>query len=75
MCLFLLFFKLNLIEVESQEFQLKEENENLKRIIKQMRDEMENLAEKIPTKDDNVLYKPMSSQLPLVISDKANEGF
>jgi len=66
---------LNLIEVESQEFQLKEENENLKRIIKQMRDEMENLAEKIPTKDDNVLYKPMSSQLPLVISDKANEEF
>jgi hypothetical protein len=42
-CIYI-FFKLKAIDFESAEFKLKEENEKLKQIIKQMRTEMENIA-------------------------------
>jgi len=61
--------KLNLAQFESEEFQLKEENEKLKQIIKQMREEMENIASEplqmIPTKlNENILTKPQTIQTP-----------
>ena len=62
-------------QFESEEFQLKEENEKLKQIIKQMREEMENIASEplqlIPTKlNENVLLKP-SAEPKLTLNDQA----
>lgn len=51
---------MNLAQIDStQEFQLKEENQRLKQIIKQMRAEMEELAEK----DANTVISPPSSNI------------
>lgn len=64
---------LNLLEFESNEFQLKEENTKLKQVIKQMREEMENIAsnpeEFVPTKDFPVVVKPAPIQ-PAIDTDK-----
>jgi hypothetical protein len=56
---------LDLYEFESNEFKLKEENERLKAIVKQMRDDMENLAngsspnDLIPTKQSSNNKPPL----------------
>lgn len=66
---------MNLLEFESNEFQLKEENAKLKQIIKQMREEMENIASNpeeimVPTKDSPVVMKPAQSVEPVIEADR-----
>lgn len=61
---------MSLSHFESAEFQLKEENEKLKQIIKQMREEMENIAsepeQRIPTKLNSNGYSEHKNNHDLV---------
>lgn len=67
---------LNLLDLESnKEFQLKEENEKLKQIVKMMREEMENLAtdpnEFIPTKENLIGKSPQPDISPIAITSNS----
>lgn len=67
-----LILKLEFVNVETSEFKLKQENEYLKEVIKQMRDEMEQIADNIPIKQEKTETIDFR---PLVVSSTVNQDF
>ncbi len=62
-----------MLQFDSNEFQLKEENEKLKQIIKHMREEMENIANQPEQLQESKVQQ--QQRQPIIMNSKSQNDF